>query len=276
MVIKLNKHKLKDEISIPRFLIILFIIIFILIIALIFIYQPNYDKANYDKAKIVSDIVKDYHSTHTYSSNDLFICGDMAIDVWNMVKSKGINAKIMIGNVHKNTSDPKEFNHAWVVAEVEPFKWVALDPTAGIVTIDKLYLQGITFDNPKEFKEYLSVKCPSNYMVIGDNCCLDMNDNKICDKDEEEEPEEENVVSDFTSDIVLVGSTSSESECVSLCYSKCQEENMDYRQHRHFYSTEYQKFVCQCDCSREEEENVVVQPPIEEEEENVVVQPPIT
>ena len=30
------------------------------------------------------NIVEQYHQTHTYSMTDLFVCADMAMDVWNM------------------------------------------------------------------------------------------------------------------------------------------------------------------------------------------------
>lgn len=30
-------------------------------------------------------IVKDYHSSHAYISKDIYVCGDMTEDVWNMV-----------------------------------------------------------------------------------------------------------------------------------------------------------------------------------------------
>ncbi|GAI65218.1 unnamed protein product, partial [marine sediment metagenome] len=47
----------------------------------------------------VTKIAEDYHKTHTYSFRDLFVCGDMAIDVWNQIKTKGINAIIVVGNI---------------------------------------------------------------------------------------------------------------------------------------------------------------------------------
>src|SRR5438093_12376543 len=83
--------------------------------------------------KIVSQIVSNYHRTHTYIGKDIFVCGDMASDVWNMVQTKGINAKILIGNVERSISSPLEVNHAWVLAEVSPGSWLALETTGGFV-----------------------------------------------------------------------------------------------------------------------------------------------
>ena len=45
------------------------------------------------------------HATHTYSEADLFVCADIAVNVWNMVKIKGINARIAAGNVNKPHAD---------------------------------------------------------------------------------------------------------------------------------------------------------------------------
>lgn len=73
--------------------------------------------------EILTDIIKEYYKTHTYSKFDLFVCGDMAIDVWNMVETRGINAKIVVGNVDDPNADWTEYNHAWVLAEVSPGTW---------------------------------------------------------------------------------------------------------------------------------------------------------
>ncbi|VUT27648.1 MAG: hypothetical protein SYNGOMJ08_00195 [Candidatus Syntrophoarchaeum sp. GoM_oil] len=105
--------------------------------------------------QIVTEIVEDYYKTHTYNLSDRFVCADMAIDVWNMVETQGINAKIAVGNVNNPDVDWTEYDHAWVVAETSPGKWLALETTAGYVTDEDNYYKGYFFENPKEFKEYL-------------------------------------------------------------------------------------------------------------------------
>jgi len=105
----------------------------------------------------VTDIVEEYYKTHTYSVNDLFVCADMAIDVWNMVETQGINAEIAVGNVDDPNADWTEYNHAWVLAEVSPDTWLAIETTGGYVTYDENYYRGYFFDNPKEFKKYLEL-----------------------------------------------------------------------------------------------------------------------
>ena len=82
---------------------------------------------------VLHNLVKVYHATHTYSKKNFFVCADMAMDVWNMIETKGINARIAVGNVNKAQANWKEYNHAWVVAEVSPGRWVALEITRGTV-----------------------------------------------------------------------------------------------------------------------------------------------
>ena len=107
--------------------------------------------------EIVTGVVEDYHKTHTYSAPDLFVCADMAIDVWNMVETQGINAEIVVGNVDNPNADWTEYNHAWVLAETSPDAWLALETTGGYITYEDSYYTGYFFENPREFKEYLEL-----------------------------------------------------------------------------------------------------------------------
>ena len=109
------------------------------------------------KIRILSDIVSDYHRNHTYIDGGVFVCGDMACDVWNMVKTKGIAAKIQVGNVDRHITSLHEANHAWVMAETSPGCWLALETTAGRVVHrneNEEYYSGWSFANPKEFREF--------------------------------------------------------------------------------------------------------------------------
>ena len=109
-----------------------------------------------ERVAILSQIVADYCRSHTYSKEEWFVCTDMACDVWNMVKTKGIPAKIQVGNVQSDIDSLSAANHAWVLAEASPGKWVALEATAGrLVYADEnpRYYRGWSFDNPRKFKE---------------------------------------------------------------------------------------------------------------------------
>ena len=128
--------------------------------------------ANYvNKATLeqLQKIVRDYHVTHTYSMDDLFVCVDMAIDVWNILKTKKINAKILAGRVDQDITHLNglehigQINHAWVVAEPQPGVAVPLETTGGyVVTPDKpnyrLYFEGTDFNSPKAFKEFIELR----------------------------------------------------------------------------------------------------------------------
>lgn len=48
----------------------------------------------------VTQMIKNYHETHTYSKIDLFVCGDMSAEVWNLLKTQGINAKMVVGSIN--------------------------------------------------------------------------------------------------------------------------------------------------------------------------------
>lgn len=141
--------------------------------------EPRWNNENLN---IVDEINQNYYSTHTYSSYDFFVCADMAIDVWNLVKTKGIDAKICSGNIDKDISlssvnDLKSeinyfnsVNHAWVVAEIEPFEFVAVETTGGFLVFDETseeenvtkngfyYKSDLCFDSTSEFKKFLDVR----------------------------------------------------------------------------------------------------------------------
>ena len=125
-----------------------------------YILNKNDELCYPEKIAIVKEIAEDYYKTHTYSKYDLFVCSDMAIDVWNLIKSKGINAKIYVGNTNKdNCKGLEDINHAWVVAETTPFKWLAVETTTGEIIFDnKRYYLGYSFNSPKEFKKFIDLR----------------------------------------------------------------------------------------------------------------------
>ena len=109
------------------------------------------------KAETAEKIVKYYHDTHEYSTTDLFICSDMSSEVWNMLKVQGISARIVVGNVHNAISDILQSDHAWVLAEVAPGKYLALETTGGRVVPESenpLYYKGWYFNSPADLKRH--------------------------------------------------------------------------------------------------------------------------
>ena len=128
--------------------------------------REQYEIVGETPVETAENIVRRYHETHIYSKVDFFVCSDMALDVWNMLKAQGINALIQIGNVDVGVEDIAEANHAWVLAEVSPGHYLALETTGGYVVQDNaLYYRGWSFDNPKEYKKYEELRREWNLRV---------------------------------------------------------------------------------------------------------------
>ena len=117
--------------------------------------KEQYELVGATPAETAANIVRNYYETHEYSTTDLFVCSDMASEVWNMLKAQDINAVIAIGNIDSTITDILQSNHAWVLAEVAPGEHLALETTGGfVVTKSKnpLYYKGWTFDSPSKLK----------------------------------------------------------------------------------------------------------------------------
>ena len=130
--------------------------------------KEQYEIVGETPAETVENIVKWYHETHIYSKYDFFVCSDMALDVWNMLKAQGINALIQIGNVETGAENITEADHAWVLAESSPGQYLALETTAGSLVWrenNPLYYQGWSFDNPREYKRFVELKYEYNIRV---------------------------------------------------------------------------------------------------------------
>ncbi len=108
--------------------------------------------------QICEEVAKEYYNSHTYTTNNVFDCDNMAQDIWNMLKTEGINAKIVIGNTELGSSCTiEDINHAWVLAEVDPETWLAIECTGGYVVYDDNYYTGIMFSNPKNYRSFLDI-----------------------------------------------------------------------------------------------------------------------
>lgn len=119
--------------------------------------KEQYELAGKTPAETAEKIVKYYHETHMYSTYDLFVCSDMASEVWNMLKAQGINAVIAVGDVDTAVSDIVLSDHAWVLAEVAPGNYLALETTGGYVvpaSRNPLYYRGWFFDSPGGLKSH--------------------------------------------------------------------------------------------------------------------------
>ncbi len=115
-----------------------------------------------------ANVIRVYHETHAYSIWDLFVCADMSMDVWNMLQAQGIEATIQIGSVDADITNMEDSDHAWVLAEVSPGKFLALETTNGQVVLredNSRYYGGWSFDNPREYKRFEELKYEHNLRV---------------------------------------------------------------------------------------------------------------
>ncbi len=121
-----------------------------------------------NKAQRIAKLAQAYEKTHTYSREDRFACVDMSVDMWNQIQTAGIRAGLMVGNVETDITGLRGenmpqyvglMNHAWVVAEIEPGRWLPVEATAGAIVNPLapnylLYFSGEFFTNPREFKSF--------------------------------------------------------------------------------------------------------------------------
>lgn len=130
--------------------------------------KERYEIIGETPAETAENIVRWYHETHIYSEYDFFVCSDMALDVWNMLKAQGIDALIKIGNVKTRAKDITEADHAWVLAETSPGHYLALETTGGYAVWSKenpLYYEGWSFNNPREYKRFVELRQDYNIRV---------------------------------------------------------------------------------------------------------------
>ncbi len=119
----------------------------------------------------VRNMTEGYYGTHLYLV-DVYDCDQMASDLWNQLTARGLNAKLVMGNVMKDVKSIDDINHAWVIVEIYPGAWLALDPCTGSTVFNKWslwvksygrpdltmeatvsgarYYHGMVFDNPQE------------------------------------------------------------------------------------------------------------------------------
>jgi outer membrane murein-binding lipoprotein Lpp len=119
--------------------------------------KAEYELAGATPAETAANIVRYYHDTHVYSKYDLFVCSDMAAEVWNMLKAIGIDSIIAVGNVDTAISNILDSNHAWVLAEVAPGQYLALETTGGFTVTaseNSSYYHGWSFVSPADLKSY--------------------------------------------------------------------------------------------------------------------------
>lgn len=119
------------------------------------------------KIIMIEKILDEYSQNHIYMSDDVFDCDNMAQDVWNIFKAKGINSKLVLGNVdHFGPLTLDYINHAWLIVEISPEEWIAIETTGGFVVYfedNDRYYKGYFFSNPKNYRDFLDLYEDYNY-----------------------------------------------------------------------------------------------------------------
>jgi hypothetical protein len=119
-------------------------------------------------AETAENVVRYYHETHVYDATDMFVCADMAAEVWNMLKAHGISALITVGDLDRQITDIAKCDHSWVLAEIGPGEYLALETTGGVVKprgTNPEYYRGWTFDTPADEKDWQSLVREYNIRV---------------------------------------------------------------------------------------------------------------
>jgi outer membrane murein-binding lipoprotein Lpp len=130
--------------------------------------QAKYEYAGLTTQEMLEQLVSNYEASHLYEK-DVYDCNNMASDVWNMLKAQGIGAVIVVGSVEHTVTDILDSDHAWVLAEISPGEFLALDATIGhVFTPDtgSRYFRGWAFANPADLKANDDLRTEYNAHVV--------------------------------------------------------------------------------------------------------------
>ncbi|MFC2039174.1 hypothetical protein ACFLST_00050 [Chloroflexota bacterium] len=105
----------------------------------------------------VEEITRDYYATHQYIKG-VYDCDDMAKDIWNILYARGIEAKLVMGNLDMDNERLRDSNHMWLLVwSEEGGGWFAVEATNGQVYCNiqespygDQYWHGFSYDDPLE------------------------------------------------------------------------------------------------------------------------------
>lgn len=115
---------------------------------------PVTSRARYGaKEEICRAVVTNFVATHKYAPGS-FVCVEFAAGVWWELMRKGVNARVRIGST--DIASINSPNHAWVMAEMSPGIWIAIEPQKGIVYPEQgsLYYRGFDFAGDAEVRQH--------------------------------------------------------------------------------------------------------------------------
>ena len=88
----------------------------------------------------------------------------MSEDLWGDLTGAGAHAKLMLGNPYARY-ETEDIIHAWVVAEVEPGRWVAFEATNGRSYVGEDFRRGLMYNTPEDMT--LAVTMKGRYIKLG-------------------------------------------------------------------------------------------------------------
>ena len=111
------------------------------------------------RADAIIEVLKKYSSRNTYSELSETQCKQMSEAIWFRLVGQGIPARLAAGSVDAQVNTAvdifvRKANHAWVMAELSPGEWVALETTNGTVVSKDMnqlyYMGGVYFQRPED------------------------------------------------------------------------------------------------------------------------------
>ncbi|RLI83353.1 hypothetical protein DRP07_03565 [Archaeoglobales archaeon] len=128
---------------------------------------------NATKLEIIRGLLREYSNT-SIDGLDVF---DLSIGFWRTLKIKGIDAKIVIGDINEKGLPWYKWNYSWILAEVQPGKYVVCDVKKGTIvpynnSSNYFYSKYRIYD-PREVRRFLDLQDDYNeiwgkYTKLGD------------------------------------------------------------------------------------------------------------
>ncbi len=130
-----------------------------------------------------------------------------------MLKAAGVSSVVVVGNKDNPITDILQSNHAWVLAEVGPGQYLALETTGGFTVTasqNPLYYRGWSFASPADLKSYNDLVKEYNTRVGFRNNLNDeannTSDPAVFDKLTALRLEQENTLNDIKAEIASLAS----------------------------------------------------------------------
>ena len=119
--------------------------------------SSTYWNLGWEDAKLqqtVREVNTAYHEWHTYIANQTD-CNDMAVDIWDMLRKKGVISLIAEGNLELDNETFSQCNHAWLVIFDNSGAAFGLEPTNGELYFDgkaEQYMHFFLYAKPSDLR----------------------------------------------------------------------------------------------------------------------------